>query len=74
MSLVLNGGVGGSDSTQYAYIDDRIVSALPATVTFWFKNGIDSNAGGQFAQCVDSDATLGTFGIDQRALDRIGQA
>jgi hypothetical protein len=61
MSLVLNGGVGGALSTQYAYIDDRIVSALPATVTFWFKNGIDSNAGGQFAQWVDSDVTLGTY-------------
>lgn len=61
MSLVLNGGVGGSLSTQYAYIDSKIVSALPATVSFWFKNGIDSNAGGQFAQWVDADATLGTY-------------
>jgi hypothetical protein len=61
MSLVLNGGVGGALSTQYAYIDDRIVSALPATVSFWFKNGTDSNAGGQFAQWVDADATLGTY-------------
>jgi hypothetical protein len=61
MSLVLNGGVGGSGSTQLAYIDSRIVSALPATVSFWFKNGVDVNATASFAQWVDASETTGTY-------------
>jgi hypothetical protein len=61
MSLVLNGGVGGSDSTQYAYRDSRIVSALPCTLAVWFKNGTGVSAEGQVAGWMDADATIGTY-------------
>jgi len=60
MSLVLNGGVGGSGTTQFAYLDGRIVSALPAVMSFWFKNGAGGSSGGRTAQFVQSDAALGT--------------
>jgi hypothetical protein len=72
MSLVLNGGVGGSASTQYGYVDSRIVSALPATVSFWFKTGINGAAGGQFAQWVDKDETTGTYRMGGGAQQAIG--
>jgi hypothetical protein len=72
MSLVLNGGVGGSASTQLAYIDSRIVSALPATVSFWFKTGATGSAGGQVAQWVDKDETTGTYRMGGGASSSIG--
>jgi hypothetical protein len=59
MSLVLNGGVDGTGSTQYAYINSAIVSALPATVSFWFKAGTNASASGQLVNWVDKDATAG---------------
>jgi hypothetical protein len=61
MSLVLNGGAGGSGTTQFSYLDSRIVSALPSVFSFWFKTGINDGTGGRSAQFVQSDATLGTY-------------
>jgi len=61
MSLVLNGGVGGTGTTQYAYINSRIVSALPCAVSFWFKAGTNAGAGGTIAQWVNSAETLGNY-------------
>jgi hypothetical protein len=63
MSLILNGGVGGTGTTQYAYRDERIVTAIPCTVALWFKNGTSSTAGGTYANWVNKAATLGNYRI-----------
>jgi hypothetical protein len=59
MALVLNGGVDGTGSTQYAYRDARVVSSLPCFVAGWFKAGTNSSSSGQFFNWVDADGTLG---------------
>jgi hypothetical protein len=61
MALVLNGGVDGTGSTQYAHHDALIVSALPVTVSVWFKAGTNASAAGQIVNWVDADATLGNY-------------
>jgi len=60
MSLVLNGGVGGSGTTQCAYVDERIISAIPCTIAAWFKTGSAASSAGQLAGWVQSDAAVGT--------------
>jgi hypothetical protein len=60
MSLVLNGGVGGSGTTQCAYVDQRIISTIPCTIAAWFRTGSVVNSAGQLAGWVKSDAAVGT--------------
>jgi len=72
MSLVLNGGVGGNGTTQYAHVGSRIVSALPATVSFWFRTGVNTTSGGRAAEWVQSDATLGTYRMGAGAAQSSG--
>lgn len=61
MSLVLNGGESGTGATQYAYVDSRIVTTLPITISYWFKAGNTTSASGDYVGLVDKDATLGTY-------------
>jgi hypothetical protein len=61
MSLVLNGGIGGSGTTQFAYLASRVASALPAIISFWHRTGINSNSGGRLANFAQSTAAVGTY-------------
>lgn len=63
MSLVLNGGVSGSATTQAAYVDAKIVSALPISVCAWFRTstGTGSGATRNLFQLCDKDQTAGTY-------------
>jgi hypothetical protein len=72
VSLVLNGGVGGSGSTQYAQINSRIVASLPFSVSFWFRAGTNAGAAGVIAHWVNSNATLGNFRLGAGATRSMG--
>jgi hypothetical protein len=61
LSLILNGGIGGSGTTQFAYLASRVASALPAIISFWHRTGIDSNSGGRVANFAQSTAAVGTY-------------
>ena len=58
MSLVLNGGVGGSGSTQFGYVPSKIITQLPYAISFHFKGSVNSTASGRLVNLVDGTATL----------------
>jgi len=68
VSLVLNGGVSGNLATQCAYIDSRIVSALPFTVSAWYRSGnnVAASSSRSLVSLVDASAAPGNGVISMR--------
>ena len=72
LSLVLNGGIGGSGTTQTAYLASRVASSLPAIISFWHRAGINSGATGRVANIVDASAAVGTFRLGSSLSRSVG--
>jgi hypothetical protein len=73
MSLVLNGGVGGTGSTQGAYIDSVIASNLPlAMAVCWRAGENSSSAGALMRMCQSVVDTLNTYNFGGNASRAVG--
>jgi hypothetical protein len=63
MSLVLNGGIGGSGTTQFAYLASRVAASLPCVASIWYRTGTDSNSGGRSINWAYASAAVGTYAM-----------
>jgi len=73
VSLILNGGIGGSGTTQTAYIDSKIASNLPLAMALCWRAGENGSAAGPLMRvCQSAVTTLNTNYFGGHASRSVG--